>query len=348
MQTLEEQLAWLLGQASPWMAARSSAEVVRLGLQALLELTGSARAYALMLGPSGGDMHEVDRAGDPTPEAADRRILKVGHHSCKEQSLILATPKSQGAVPAVRQTLTDLRLQALICLPLRLDNRPFGALYADCRLPRPEMPQERVFGFFATVFAAAWDNARAFERAANDALTGLPNDNSFLTELSRVLPEAVAPKEGGILLLDLDTFKRINAAAGHEMGNLALRDVAQTLREALGADGMVARLGSDKFAVLLAPEAHTAIALRLHDVAERARATVATKNYHGVQLSASVGGVALLNPNRTAHEVLKPRQCHLGAGPLAGPQPSGNLTDGRSRGAQAQSQRLAQSQTLSP
>jgi diguanylate cyclase (GGDEF)-like protein len=94
----------------------------------------------------------------------------------------------------------------------------------------------------------------------------------------------------GVLLLDVDAFKRVNMAAGAEAGDRALVDIAATIQDVARADGLVARYGSDKFAILLPPEDGTPIQVRLRDVAERARAAVATKSYHGVHVSVSIGG----------------------------------------------------------
>jgi diguanylate cyclase (GGDEF)-like protein len=130
-----------------------------------------------------------------------------------------------------------------------------------------------------------------FERATNDPLTGLPNNSYFLLQLAKVMRESTPEAKAGVLLLDLDAFKRVNLAAGAEMGDRALVDIANTLQDVLRADGLVARYGSDKFGILLPPDDGTNIAVRLRDVAERARAAIATKAYHGVQLSASIGGI---------------------------------------------------------
>jgi diguanylate cyclase (GGDEF)-like protein/PAS domain S-box-containing protein len=94
-----------------------------------------------------------------------------------------------------------------------------------------------------------------------DPLTGVYNRRRFDEELSARLTEARRHKRGGaLLLIDLDRFKRINDELGHAAGDLALREVARVLDEntrgndAVGrdADGLVARVGGDEFAVLLA------------------------------------------------------------------------------------------------
>jgi diguanylate cyclase (GGDEF)-like protein/PAS domain S-box-containing protein len=94
-----------------------------------------------------------------------------------------------------------------------------------------------------------------------DPLTGVYNRRRFDEELDATLTEARRYKRGGaLLLIDLDRFKRINDELGHEIGDMALREVARVLDEntrgsdAVGraADGLVARVSGDEFAVLLA------------------------------------------------------------------------------------------------
>ena len=58
-----------------------------------------------------------------------------------------------------------------------------------------------------------------------------------------------------LLLIDLDHFKTINDALGHQVGDMVLQAVAQRLREAVGERSLFARLGSDEFGLLLTNEA---------------------------------------------------------------------------------------------
>jgi diguanylate cyclase (GGDEF)-like protein len=88
--------------------------------------------------------------------------------------------------------------------------------------------------------------------ARTDALTGLPNRVRFLEEAERALP--VAQRNGAwvaVMIIDLDRFKEINDALGHETGDELLRRVAPRVRDAVGTQGTVARFGGDEFAVLL-------------------------------------------------------------------------------------------------
>ncbi|GAA3538729.1 hypothetical protein GCM10022263_27900 [Nocardioides daeguensis] len=85
--------------------------------------------------------------------------------------------------------------------------------------------------------------------AQRDPLTGLANRallNQRLEEALRHEPPATV----GVLLLDLDGFKSVNDAWGHEEGDLLLIEIADRLTEVARPGDMVARLGGDEFVVL--------------------------------------------------------------------------------------------------
>ncbi|MGC9669871.1 putative bifunctional diguanylate cyclase/phosphodiesterase [Planosporangium sp. 12N6] len=86
--------------------------------------------------------------------------------------------------------------------------------------------------------------------ALHDPLTGLPNRRQFHILLEERL---AAPAAGvtAVLMMDLDRFKEVNDALGHDIGDGLLREVADRLRQHLGDRGIIARLGGDEFAVLL-------------------------------------------------------------------------------------------------
>lgn len=92
---------------------------------------------------------------------------------------------------------------------------------------------------------------RAKRHAEKDALTGVANRRYFL----RRLHKAIASREhqAGVLFCDLDNFKAVNDTAGHPAGDAVLRIAAERLQHAVRASDVVARIGGDEFAVLVAP-----------------------------------------------------------------------------------------------
>ena len=94
-------------------------------------------------------------------------------------------------------------------------------------------------------------------QALHDALTGLPNRSLFGDRLRQALLAARRnQKMFGVLLLDLDRFKDINDALGHDRGDSLLQEVTARLRGVLRATDTIARLGGDEFAVLTPDAKH--------------------------------------------------------------------------------------------
>jgi diguanylate cyclase (GGDEF)-like protein/PAS domain S-box-containing protein len=94
-------------------------------------------------------------------------------------------------------------------------------------------------------------------QALHDALTGLPNRSLFGDRLRQALLSARRNQNMfGVLLLDLDRFKDINDALGHDRGDTLLQEVTARLRGVLRATDTIARLGGDEFAVLSTDAKH--------------------------------------------------------------------------------------------
>ncbi|HXB66397.1 MAG TPA: EAL domain-containing protein [Solirubrobacteraceae bacterium] len=129
----------------------------------------------------------------------------------------------------------------------------------------------------------ARDNYRL---ARYDQLTGLPNRTLFRERVAEALSARVAAGERGggpaVMLLDLDAFKQINDTLGHAAGDAVLCEVAARLRAALDPHTLLARLGSDEYAILTPALDGEAQALR-----------VAAEAQTAMQAPVAVGGVAL-------------------------------------------------------
>ena len=133
--------------------------------------------------------------------------------------------------------------------------------------------------------------AEAFRhQATHDALTGLPNRALLHERLRRALTEG--DRTGApvaLLMVDLDQFKDVNDALGHEYGDALLRELSRRMSNRLRNCDTIARLGGDEFAVLLTTDATTGgaeeVARRLTELAEE---PVQVGQYR-LQVSASVG-----------------------------------------------------------
>lgn len=112
--------------------------------------------------------------------------------------------------------------------------------------------------------------AKAEEMISQDALTGLLNRFGFKQAIDAFMTEAERGAPFALLIADIDHFKDINDTHGHQLGDEALKVVANRLTEQLRDGDAVARYGGEEFCMLMAiPEK------RVVEVAERIRHAVA-------------------------------------------------------------------------
>jgi len=140
----------------------------------------------------------------------------------------------------------------------------------------------------------ALENARLHglvqRQAVTDDLTGLANRRQFLSQLdSEIARSKRSGSPLGIVLADLDDFKRVNDTYGHEAGDEALRSFAEILATTARDVDLAVRLGGEEFALLL-PDTDLAGAVQL---AERLRVALESAEVGAppgqIRLTASFG-----------------------------------------------------------
>jgi diguanylate cyclase (GGDEF)-like protein/PAS domain S-box-containing protein len=126
--------------------------------------------------------------------------------------------------------------------------------------------------------------------ATHDALTDLPNRYLMLDRLNQLLARARGSGAPfALLFMDIDGFKSINDAHGHEFGDVLLKTVAQRLVKNVRHGDTVARIGGDEFVVVLdmVAQMREADAVARHIGAALAKAVTAQR--HRVNVTASIG-----------------------------------------------------------
>lgn len=99
--------------------------------------------------------------------------------------------------------------------------------------------------------------------ADHDSLTGLLDRRRFRAELDQYVSfSARYGGQGAVMIIDIDSLKRVNDSLGHHAGDNLIRQIAGIVRERVRATDIVARLSGDEFAVLM-PQADAAGAMQL-------------------------------------------------------------------------------------
>lgn len=142
--------------------------------------------------------------------------------------------------------------------------------------------------------------------AHHDALTGLPNRTLLGDRLQQALLRAARDHDQvGVLLVDLDHFKRINDTLDHTVGDLLLREVAKRLQECVRECDTISRQGGDEFAIVLPDLQNSDEAPR---IADRIIANV-TQPYrlqdHDLHITCSIGISLYPRDGRNAETLLK-------------------------------------------
>ena len=124
----------------------------------------------------------------------------------------------------------------------------------------------------------------ARHRASHDALTGLPNRQSLLTA---IVEADLRGHAFGVLLLDLNDFRKVNDALGHDAGDQVLTELTRRVAPIAEDVRVFARLGGDEFAAVVEGDVSrcTLVAERLHLLIGR---TTSVGGYD-VATSASIG-----------------------------------------------------------
>ncbi len=205
------------------------------------------------------------------------------------------------------------QLEAAVAVPLLVQNDLIGILAlgpreAGDRFPAEELELLNLLGHHvATVF----QNARLFESATFESLTGLLRREAILEVLARELERAERyGRPLTIGMADLDHFKEVNDRYGHLAGDGLLKHVAQVLAGGLRSTDAVGRYGGEEFLLVL-PETDLAgarvVADKLRRLVENVREPMDDGSEAAVTVSIGLASLEALGtgPETSARELLK-------------------------------------------
>ncbi len=147
-------------------------------------------------------------------------------------------------------------LSHTLAAPLTSEHGVIGAIVISRRIAEAwPGTTRRILGGAAleasTALARVYSHRAAETRASTDALTGLPNRRYFDEFCGLLARRRRAEDAVGVLMIDIDLFKRLNDTHGHDTGDEVLRAVAGAIMAAVREDDVPARYGGEEFVVLL-------------------------------------------------------------------------------------------------
>jgi diguanylate cyclase (GGDEF)-like protein len=298
-------------------AARASMRAARGRSMAAIpiepELDGLPAALMLVTagGPSGG------ASPQPAPSltlAPSTLIRTAAGPRDARFTRVHATSTRDGAGSRIadrigRRVREVYGLQHTVAAPLVVGERIEGAIVLSRRTAGPWSPAAlRILDAAAVEASAAlarvYTMRRAETRASTDALTSLPNRRYFDEYVALLSTRRRADDRLGVLMVDIDRFKRLNDTFGHAVGDHVLRAVAGAIAGAVREDDVPARFGGEEFAVLLRnPSPEVA-----YEVGERVRKAVGELDLRtlGVPaVSVSVGVAVASEPGGVIEDLIE-------------------------------------------
>ncbi len=140
--------------------------------------------------------------------------------------------------------------------------------------------------------------------ADEDSLTGIANRRAFDRALAALCAttgsDSGREHGGGLILADLDHFKRVNDTHGHAIGDVVLSTVGRLMRQVARKEDLAARVGGEELALLVRDTAPAS----LHELGERLRTAIASHDWQsvapGLAVTLSAGTASL---DELAHEM---------------------------------------------
>jgi diguanylate cyclase (GGDEF)-like protein len=314
-----EQVSSLLSLSHAVAQAGTSEEVAERLVAMTPEVVDCDRVGVWMWDHLEQSLRSLAMSGQTPEQAAYLRELVITPDDTPLLPQLIAVPEpqffdDQTEDPFIRDLMATLGMVALAIVPIVARDIFLGVftvsvtdgpqrLRSDGELP------ERLTGV-AALAATAIQNGQLVDKlshkASHDALTGLLNRVGFRQCIDRILDSA-RPGESqlGLLFVDLDDFKQVNDAYGHEAGDELIRKAALRLESIARSGDGVARLGGDEFAIILAN-----IGEEAHIRAAEARVRTAFVEPFMLQdvsisVGASVGGGIWPRDGRTVTELVR-------------------------------------------
>jgi diguanylate cyclase (GGDEF)-like protein len=314
-----DQVSSLLSLSHALAQAGTSEEVAERLAAAAPGVVDCDRVGVWLWDPAEQNLQSLAAWGRTPEQTAYLRGMSISANDTPYLERMIAVPQPQffGAEnedPFIQQLMATLDVVAMVVVPIVAHDVFLGTLTVSVT-DRPQRLRsegelvERLTGV-AALAATALQNGRLVDKlrhkASHDGLTGLLNRVGFRQHIDGVLDDAgTGSEQVGLLFVDLDDFKQVNDAYGHEVGDELIRKAAQRLDAITRGGDQVARLGGDEFAIILAD-------VRKDDQVRAAEARVRAAFIEPfmledlvISIGASVGGGLWPDDGRTVRDLVR-------------------------------------------
>ncbi len=182
------------------------------------------------------------------------------------------------------------RVQSMICLPLVVKEEAIGVINISNKKEGKFFDQDDLdfMGALANQAAIAISNAQLYELAITDSLTKLFIRRHFDYLFDCEIKRSTRYKHPiSLLMMDIDNFKTINDTYGHQVGDEALKKIADVIRGTIRKIDMPCRYGGEEFALIL-PETHKKHAKKISERLRKNISEIVVKTPEGLEISPTI------------------------------------------------------------
>lgn len=225
-----------------------------------IEVTGAQAGYLVLQNEKTGRMEVCARKSMADDEGSDSLVSSqlVREAASKEQP-VLSTNAAEDERYAYFDNVKECGLKSVLCVPIKYGNRVKGVCYLVNNLTTGVFTAEdlEVLEVIMGQAAVSIENARLYEQAVTDDLTGLYSLKHFKLLLQNEMERSLRYQHGfSLVMMDIDRLRKLNNVYGHQAGDRLLVKIAEVVKaNSRGAD-VLARYGGEEFIFML-PETDT-------------------------------------------------------------------------------------------